>query len=98
MSPTSKQGYVYLGDDDDEEIKVIPIKKRTEDCCDKEQLKTIKTQKVKSCSILLIPWFAETRVWSGETHSETAERQQKIAYQMCFSEMWTDGYKIRVSQ
>ena len=42
MSPTSKQGYVYLGDDDDEEIKVIPIKKRTEDCCDKEQLKTIK--------------------------------------------------------
>ena len=42
MSPTSKQGYVYLGDDDDEEIKVIPIKKSTEDCCDKEQLKTIK--------------------------------------------------------
>ena len=42
MSPTSKQGYLYLGDDDDEEIKVIPIKKLTEDCCDKEQLKTIK--------------------------------------------------------
>ena len=42
MSPTSKQGYLYLGDDDDEEIKVIPIKKSTEDCCDKEQLKTIK--------------------------------------------------------
>ena len=42
MSPTSKQGYVYLGDDDDEEIKVIPIKKHTEIYCDKEQLKTIK--------------------------------------------------------
>ena len=42
MSPTNKQGYIHLGDDDDEEIKVIPIKKRTEDCCDKEQLKTIK--------------------------------------------------------
>ena len=35
-------------------------------------------------------------MWSGETHSETAERQQKIAYQMCFSEMWTDGYQIKV--
>ena len=54
------------------------------------------THKVKSCSILLIPWFGEMRVWSGETHSETAERQQKIAYQMCFSEMWTDGYQIKV--
>ena len=42
MSPTSKQGYVYLGDDDDEEIKVIPIKKRNGDCCDKEELKTIR--------------------------------------------------------
>ena len=33
----------YLGDDDDEdEIKVIPIKKRNGDCCDKEELKTIR--------------------------------------------------------
>ena len=48
MSPTSKRGYLYLGDDDDEEIKVIPIKKRTEDYCDKEQLKTIKI--VRDCS------------------------------------------------
>ena len=48
MSPTNKQGYIHLGDDDDEEIKVIPIKKRTEDCCDKEQLKTIKI--VRDCS------------------------------------------------
>ena len=37
-------------------------------------------------------------MWSGETHSETAERQQKIAYQMCLSEMWTDGYQIKLSQ
>ena len=42
MSPTNKQGYIHLGDDDDEEIKVIPIKKHIKDCCDKEQLKTIK--------------------------------------------------------
>ena len=43
MSPTSKRGYLNLGDDDDdEEIKAIPIKKLTEDCYDKEQLKTIK--------------------------------------------------------
>ena len=42
MSPTNKQGYIHLGDDDDKEIKVIPIKKHIEDCCDKEQLKTIK--------------------------------------------------------
>ena len=48
MPPTSKRGYLYLGDDDDEEIKVIPIKKRSEDCCDKEQLKTIKI--VQDCS------------------------------------------------
>ena len=48
MSPTNKQGYIHLGNDDDEEIKVIPIKKRIEDCCDKEQLKTIKI--VRDCS------------------------------------------------
>ena len=39
MSPTRKRGYLYLGDDD-EEIKVIPIKKHTKDCCDKEQRAT----------------------------------------------------------
>ena len=46
MPPTMKQGYPFsqhLGDDDDEdEIKVIPIKKRNGDCCDKEELKTIR--------------------------------------------------------
>ena len=40
MSPTRKRGYLYLGDDDDEEIKVIPIKKHIKDCCDKEQQAT----------------------------------------------------------
>ena len=52
MSPTNKQGYIHLGGDDDEEIKVIPIKKSTEDCCDKEQLKTIKI--VWDCSSDLV--------------------------------------------
>ena len=115
MSPSSKWGYLYLGDDDEEEIKVIPIKKLTEDCCDKEQLKTIKivrdcssdsvrsersttmrhlqcvhvvssipwqTHKVKSCSILLIPWFAETRVWSGE-HTRKQLRDHKRLHIKC---------------
>ena len=43
MPPTMKQGYPFsqhLGDDD--EIKVIPIVKRNGDCCDKEELKTIR--------------------------------------------------------
>ena len=46
MPPTMKQGYPFsqhLGDDDDEdEIKVIPIKKQNGDCCDEEELKTIR--------------------------------------------------------
>ena len=41
MPLTRKRGYPNLGDDEDE-IKVIPIKKRNGDCCVEEELKTIR--------------------------------------------------------
>ena len=41
MPLTRKRGYPNLGDDEDE-IKVIPIKKRNGDCCVEKELKTIR--------------------------------------------------------
>ena len=54
MPPTRKRVYPNLGDDEGE-IKVIPIKKRRGDCCDEEELKTIRIVRDRSSDAVRDP-------------------------------------------